>query len=136
MTVKMEVMGIFDPVAFVAALVSAPVLVALLGFWALFIPIGAAIFGGPIYLVFGTPVLLWMVTRFPPEAGIFACAGLLVQSALTIGLAIAARLLPLSQAADLLPAALFGMVFAPIWGAVFIKLYRRWYRPARFFPVM
>ena len=49
---------LIDPVAFFIALFGAPLLVALLGFWAFFIPIFALVFGGPIYLLLATPALL------------------------------------------------------------------------------
>lgn len=49
---------VIDPVAFGIALFGAPLMVAVLGFWALFIPIFALAFGGPVYLLLGTPALL------------------------------------------------------------------------------
>lgn len=55
---------LIDPLAFVLALLGAPILVALLGFWLLFIPVFAIYFGGPLYLVLGTPVLLWFIPRY------------------------------------------------------------------------
>ncbi len=50
---------IIDPVAFFIALIGGPLLFTALSFWALLIPVFALILGGPIYLVVGTPVLLW-----------------------------------------------------------------------------
>jgi hypothetical protein len=136
MTVNSEPFETLDPVAFAAALVAAPLLVALICFWALLIPVFAVLFGGPVYLAFGTPVLLWMVTRVRPYFVSYACVGVLVQSGLTLLLALSDALHPHQGTGDLLPAALFGMIFAPLWAGTFAALYRRWYRPARLFPVM
>ncbi len=57
MTSNKEILPTPDPVAFAGALL-APLLVALLFFWAALIPV---FFGAVPNLVFGTPVLLWMV---------------------------------------------------------------------------
>jgi hypothetical protein len=137
MTDKMEVLETLYPKAFVLALICAPILVGILGAWMLLIPTVAVLLGGPYYLLFGTPVLLWMVTRYPPDARIYACSGFLVQSALTVIFAVPATLTTPQHELQLqLIAALFGLVFAPIWAGVFAKLYRRWHRPARLFPVI
>ena len=136
MNANTERLETLDPIAFVAALVIAPVLVALLGFWALLIPVFALVIGGPVYLAVGAPLLLVMVTRVPMQASVYACAGLIAQSVLTVLLMSYAGLNPSSGAGDLGVLALFGLVFAPIWAAVFAVLYRRWHRPARLFPVM
>lgn len=136
MTDKVEVLETFDPMAFVLALIGAPILVAVFGFWLLLIPVFAVVFGGPVYLVFGTPVFLWMVTRYPPDARIYAFAGFLLQSfliAVLVGYMEIADQWHLDEVFEL---SLFGLAFAPVWAAVFAKLYRGMHRPDRFLPVI
>jgi hypothetical protein len=129
MTVKKDILPTLDPVAFVAALVLAPLLVALLFFWVLLIPVFAVIIGGLPYLIFGTPVLLWMVTRYPMQASPFAVAGLASLLAFIGTLAVADRLAPtpLSDAGMVL--LLGGIPFSAGWFIAFALLYRRFWRP-------
>jgi hypothetical protein len=135
MTDKLKLLETLDPKAFVLALICAPILIGILGAWMLLIPTVAVLLGGPYYLIFGTPVLLWMVTRYPPDARIYACAGFLVQSALTVVFAVPATLTTPQHELQLpLIAASFGLVFAPLWTGTFAFLYRRWHRPTQLFP--
>jgi hypothetical protein len=64
-----------DPVAFACALVLSPLVVALIGFRALFIPVIPVVFGALPSLIFGTPLLMRMVTHYPMKLGIFALVG-------------------------------------------------------------
>ncbi len=129
MTARADTLPTLDPVAFALALVLAPLLVALVFFWALLIPVLAVIFGAVPYLVFGTPVLLWMVTRYPPKAGPFAMGGLLAQVLFVIGLQTWGVLVD-SNAPDLvLFFLIFGTAMAPLWFVAFALLYRRFWRP-------
>lgn len=136
MTAKIEVLPLLDPIAFVLALICAPVLVAVVGFAIFFIPVFALVFGGPVYLIVGTPILLWMVTRFPPDAKVFACAGFLANCALIVGLGTWHALAGVEDPNELIGMALCGLIFAPLWGAVFARLYRHWYRPLHLDPAL
>ena len=116
---------LIDPVAFVVALVGAPILVALLGFWAVFIPVFALFFGGPVYLVLGTPVLLWYLPRSgvnPWAIGVLAFATCIA----ALGFASLIASLPGNREIfELLGMYLvFGPIMAPIWGLTFGWLYQ------------
>lgn len=65
-----------DGGAFIAALLTAPLLATLVLCWAI-IPIIALVFGALPYLIIGTPTLLWMVQRWPPTFFRYALAGVL-----------------------------------------------------------
>ena len=135
MTDEIEPLRTLDPIAFTLALVAAPVVVAVLGFWLAMIPI-IALIGMPVYLIVGTPILLWMVTRYPMNGKVYALAGFLANCALTIGLAIGQQLFPNEDLSEYIGCALVGLIFAPVWSAVFAKLYRSWYRPLCFNPAL
>ena len=116
-----------DPVAFALALVCAPLIVALLGFWALAIPIFAVLFGGPIYLVFGTPVLLTylLYRRGSPEGA--ALLGFLTVIVGLVGLWLLGTAFGRMQDIEpLLWMGGFGLIFGPLWGLTFGLLYNRW----------
>jgi hypothetical protein len=133
MTDKTKVLETLDPKAFVLALIGAPILVALLGFWLFLIPVFAMVLGGPVYLVFGTPVLLWMVTRFPLDIPDYALAGLLLQFVVLLSLSAILALITLRESDEVLifMGAMIGLIFAPLWTGTFALLYRRWHRPAQ-----
>ena len=117
----------FSPIAFTAALIGAPLLVTLVG-GVLLIPIAALIFGGPVYLIAGTPVLLWMIGRFPPEFENYALAGLLTNLAL---LTVAGLLQEIPQSSIPIDTVWFllpGVIFAPLWAGTFGYLYARFTR--------
>ncbi|MBM1814210.1 hypothetical protein [Pseudosulfitobacter pseudonitzschiae] len=117
---------LIDPVAFFIALFGAPLLVALLGFWAFFIPIFALVFGGPIYLLLATPALLIHLRfRKGDTNGIITLA-----FAVVIGSAIAGcaygLLVPNSDlAAIALFYGFFGLILGPLWGWAFGWIYNR-----------
>ena len=114
-----------DPIAFFAALILAPFIVTLMTFY-LLVPIAALIFGLPIYLAFGTPVLLWMVGRKPPVFAVYAWAGLLADLGLVY---LSFALATWSEAFEKLGTiAVMGLIFAPLWAGCFAWLYRSFYK--------
>jgi hypothetical protein len=129
MTAKPDILPTLDPVAFVLALVLAPLVVALLFCWALLIPVLAVIFGGVPYLVFGTPVLLWLATRVPLHAGRLALVGMGVQGLFLVCLAVWGRLAHPEAEGLVVFYGLFGLPMAALWFAAFAVLYRRFWRP-------
>lgn len=116
-----------DPIAFAFALILAPVLVTILGFWALFIPVFALVLGGPVYLIVGTPVLLIYLHHRPGSA---AGAAVLALAAVVIGMGGIALwdsvLMPVPNIDGLMAFAAFGLIFGPLWGLAFGSLYNRW----------
>ena len=125
----------FDIIAFVGALFLAPIMVTLMTCW-LAIPVMALILGGPVYLVVGIPVLLWMVGRYPPEVWRFALAGFAANVVLCL-LAVAMEKIPLAIQAgydELFGFAVCGLLFGPVWAGTFAPLYRRFNRKARLVP--
>ncbi|THH34409.1 hypothetical protein E4Z66_18405 [Aliishimia ponticola] len=121
---------IVDPMAFFLALFGAPILVAALCFWALFIPVFAVIYGGPLYLAAGTPALLWALPRFGPNS--LTCAALAFAIQISIcGCAWVWMEFTDGPATDLAHFFLiFGAAIAPLWGWAFAVLYRAFERSA------
>jgi hypothetical protein len=134
MTAETEVHPLLDPIAFAGALVLAPLLVTALTFALALIPVAALILGGLPYLVFGGPVFLWMVTRYPATGGTFAVGGLVAHVLFMLCFA-AKEIAAPSQIGEMLAVfALFGVPFSAGWGATFGWLYRSFYRsPIRHF---
>lgn len=117
----------FGPIAFASALILAPITVTLLTCF-LFIPIAALIIGGPVYLAIGTPVLLWMVGRYPPRFWPYALAGLLGNLALIAFAYAAISLQPAEiRTYEGMTLAYWGLPFAPLWAGTFAFLYRRFH---------
>lgn len=116
---------LIDPVAFTAAFVGAPLLVALLGCW-LVIPVYAVLFGAPFYILLGAPAFILMLRRQEPTGGNLALAGF-VANLLGPVLSIPFFLHEgqSSPGGIVTFFLIFGSIFAPIWGAVFALLYRR-----------
>lgn len=112
-------------VAYVLALLGAPLLVAALGFWMLLIPVFALYFGGLPYLVLAAPGFWLALRKYPPKMATFA----------TIGFALN-FLSPLFHYAmftyhgwtyemDAFQVLwIYGAIFSALWGAVFALLYR------------
>ena len=114
----------FGPIAFTSALILAPIIVTGLTCF-LLIPIFALIMGGPVYLAIGTPVLLWMVGRYPPQFWPYAFAGLLGNLALIAFAYIAFSLQPAEfRTYEGMTLAYWGLPFAPLWAGTFALLYR------------
>ncbi|WP_291730117.1 hypothetical protein [Leisingera sp. F5] len=112
-----------DPVAFTLAMVGAPLLTGLLGA-PLLIPPLAALFGGPIYLLIGVPVMLAHVRRHRPTPGKWALLALKTQLLIFTPI----FLLELATEGNFDGTSLFlvaGSLFAPVWGAVSGMLYDR-----------
>lgn len=128
MTKIEEIFPTLDPIAFVGALILAPLLVAVLFFWLLLIPVVALAFGAVPYLLFATPVLAWMVTRYPVAQGLFAVGGLLAHFAFCICLAIWSNAQSVAQVEMTAFMALWGVPFSAAWCAAFASLYVRFYR--------
>ncbi len=118
-----------DIIAFFAALIAAPLLVTALSFF-LVVPVFALILGAPVYLIVGTPLLLWHLSRRPARVGDIAClafAADLVLLILAFGLT---QFAPRGTIDENIPYLLaFGLIFAPIWGATFAYLYRAFMNP-------
>lgn len=110
--------------AFFAALLLAPLIVAILGAPVFLIPVAALPFGLPVYLLLGAPVMFWMLCRGARRKSAFAIAAVLLNSTVAIALYIA---VPDSIELGNLYL-VFGTVFAPIWAATFAALYKRYTR--------
>lgn len=126
---KLRETYVVDPVAFFFALVGAPLAVAAGGFWAMGIPVFAVVFGGPLYLAIGVPVLLWYLGRRPPKP--WRIAGLaLVSYGVPASIFMLYLLATGGQRAaqEFVIFAAFGLIFAPLWGGVFGLFYRNFRR--------
>ncbi len=55
------------PVAFICALIGAPLVVAFFGFFILLVQVFALYFGGPFYLIFAGPTFYWYLKRRVPN---------------------------------------------------------------------
>jgi len=122
-----------DPIAFFLALIGAPLIVALVGFWILLIPVFAIGFGAIPYLTIGAPMLIWGLHRFGPNTTILGSLGALV---VVIFLGVLSELrvnnTDLHPQIKILPdLALFCTVFAALWSGVFSILYR-WFESDTF----
>lgn len=117
---------LIDPVAFFIALFGGPLLVALLGFWVLFIPVFALALGGPIYLLLATPALLIHLRfRDGDTGGIITLAFAVVIGGAAAGY-VYGLLVPDSDAAFFaLFFGGFGLVLGPLWGCAFGWIYNR-----------
>lgn len=129
-----ERLPLLDPVAFVLALVLSPILIAVLFFWLALVPVAALFFGAIPYLVFGTPVLLWMVTHVRVSFDTFALGGLFAQALFVLSLAIWHGADPYPQPLGLTFLALWGIPFSAVWCGNFALLYRRFHKPFVFTP--
>ncbi|MGL4234649.1 hypothetical protein [Tabrizicola sp.] len=129
MTARQEILPTLDPIAFAGALLLAPLLVAALFFWVLLVPVFAVPFGAVPYLVFGTPVLLWIVTRYPLNLGTFAMGGFLAYVLFILCFAIWQFAQPDRNREMLELYALFGIPFSAAWCAAFARIYRSFHQP-------
>lgn len=116
---------VVDPVAFFAALVGAPLLVTAATLWLFFIPLAALIIGGPIYLVVGTPLLLWFLAFNDVSIGRIVWVAL---TAIAVLVGLTALFLTLNeqtrQLETLFVFAPFALIFGSVWAATFAVLYR------------
>lgn len=128
-----------DPVAFILALIGAPLTVTValsmpllvkeLPTWGLMV-VMVLVFGGPIYLLFGTPLLIWKLSQEEPKYSIAIAWAFLV----SLGVGAVVMVLSLLGGSDFffeiaLSIVIFGPVFAVSWAAVFIFIYRKLRRP-------
>ncbi|MEQ6201763.1 hypothetical protein ABMC88_01795 [Sulfitobacter sp. HNIBRBA2951] len=115
---------IIDPVAFFAALIGAPILFTAMSFWFLFIPVFALVLGGPVYLIIGTPLLLWHLRYHDGDPDDLA---LLAFKAMAVAMLAVLVFAAISGDGDLFGAGLwlsgFGMIFGPAWAYCFGRLY-------------
>ncbi|WP_106746347.1 hypothetical protein [Yoonia maritima] len=115
-----------NPTAFVAALILAPISVTLLTCWTI-IGLFALPFGAIPYLLLGTPVLLWAVTRIEPELWSYATLGFAVNLVCLLA-SLAAHALSLSSQSEQLVfifayGLLFGALYAGAFGVIYANLY-------------
>ncbi|MEL7099061.1 MAG: hypothetical protein AAGM84_09560 [Pseudomonadota bacterium] len=113
-----------DALAFLLALVLAPLIVTAVTF-----PIGGfsiftLFFGGPIYLAVGTPLLLWHLRFNPPEYGRIAMLGL---RTLIVGLIFWAATMNSTDWLSVLPAIsaitlIFGLAWVWVFALIYIKV--------------
>lgn len=134
MTDHRELRPILDPIAFTVSLILAPATIALIFCWTL-VAIPAVMFGMIPYLVFGTPVLLFMVGRYPVTFFRFALGGLCAQGLFAVFLFAGVFFGP-EKGRGVLGInshvttfmALWGLPFAALWCGAFTWLYRKFYR--------
>lgn len=121
------------PWRFALALILAPIIVAILFFWAYFIPVAAVVFGGIPYLLFGGPVFWHLIHRGKKGKWPFALGGFVANAAFCIlgviwifGAALLNGRVPVSFhdfEAFLILYAGFGSVHAIAWSIAFAILY-------------
>lgn len=128
---KSHATTLVDPVAFTLALVGAPLIAGIIGAPLLLIPSFAVLFGGPLYLLFGTP-LLWMairrgMTKSAAFSGLATKTMLTLLIPITLLVVVTADSLPkLSEALWLL--SFYGAIsvaMAALWGQLFGVLYTK-----------
>ena len=116
-----------DPVAFVVALIGAPILVGLIGFWAV-VPIFAIGFGAPTYLTFGALFLFLALHSGADTLDRLAFWASIANLASAPAIWAAMHIGWGESADDAWFATQFtvgwGLIFAPLWGLVFGWLYR------------
>ncbi len=116
---------VIDPVAFFIALIGGPMLFTALSFWILFIPVFALVLGGPVYLVVGTPVLLWYLRNHDGDPVDLSTLGIEAMGCLGLLLPVVAAF---ARDGDLLSSGLFfigfGMIFAGAWAYCFGRIYQ------------
>jgi hypothetical protein len=119
---------ILDRKAFGSALLLAPILFTLLTFWMLLIPFIALTIGALPYLLFATPIFLYLSSHYPIRASTFAIGGLLAHAAFVTLLALLVSIRPDDPPSVLAVVAFGGIPFAAGWGAMFAWCYRAFYR--------
>ena len=125
-TVPYPTCYIIDPVAFFVALIGGPLIFTGMTLWAFFIPVAALLFGGPAYLIVGTPLLLWYLRHnYGAPNALAALAFKVMLFAFFVAMIIAA----ITGDEQLFGIGLwftgFGMIFGPAWAYFFGILYQR-----------
>ncbi len=116
-----------DMVAFVVALIGAPLVVAVLGFWAALVPVFAVPFGAIPYLLFGAPLFFLNLQRHGANSGNLISIGLYANGLIPIALIPIALLntMDLETYLNLNYFLVgFGALFGPLWAWVFGSIYR------------
>ncbi|MEL7099063.1 MAG: hypothetical protein AAGM84_09570 [Pseudomonadota bacterium] len=117
---------VIDPVAFAVSLIGGPLMVTALTFWILGIPVAALIFGGPAYVILGTPLLLWHLRRNVGEGNGIAVLALVSVAVPCCALAGLGVLLDNGEFIGIAAFyGFFGAIFAPAWAGGFAFLYNR-----------
>ncbi|MEL6960152.1 MAG: hypothetical protein AAGL89_14495 [Pseudomonadota bacterium] len=115
-----------DPTAFAVAVVGAPLLVTAMTFWIAFVPVIALVLGGPVYLAFAVPVLMWDMQRREPNAWRYVCLGFFASAAFAAFLALVHALTHQQQYETYAYIyGVFGAAFGPLWAAPVASLYRK-----------
>lgn len=114
------------PVAFICALIGAPLVVAFFGFFILLIPVFALYFGGPLYLIFAGPTFYWYLKRRVPNLLEITLLALALNTIAFVLLLTLVSLKPnMFNLTDILVLyGGFGSLMSAIWGATFCALYR------------
>ncbi|WP_133169790.1 hypothetical protein [Yoonia maritima] len=123
-----------NPTAFVAALILAPVSVTLLTCWTI-IGLFALPFGAIPYLLLGTPVLLWAVTKIEPAFWSYAILGFAVNLVCCLACAVADALNLSADADDLAIIFGFGLIFGPLYAGAFGMLYANFHPNRRILQI-
>lgn len=113
-----------DPAAFGLAMAGGPLLTGILGAPALLIPSIATVFGGPIYLLVGVPVMLFALHRRRLSPAGWALLALTTHLAIFTPPFVHTWLTGRSHDSTSL-LLFFGALFAPLWGVVSGVIYRR-----------
>lgn len=123
MTKTDEVLPALDVFAFVVALILAPIMVAALFFWVILVPVFALFFGAIPYLVFGSPVLLWIVTHTRVTFWGCALGGLLAQGLFVMSMVAGLATYLSIHDRDIEFLGLWGIPFSAVWCGSFALLY-------------
>jgi hypothetical protein len=104
-------------------------MVALLGFWALFIPVFAVMFGAPFWLLIAGPVFWHHLNTGKDRDHLLEKGFLCNLVGVPVGLAVVALLsgdLDLDAYMDaVMFFAGFGLIFAPLWTFTFYRIYKK-----------
>ncbi|MBD3664451.1 hypothetical protein [Sulfitobacter aestuariivivens] len=115
----------FRPIPFLVAFFTAPILVTALTFWIGLISYFALMIGGPIYVLFGLPLLIWYLRKHPPAyLPIILLALISLLGTVPLGLLLAWWFDRWEDLELLTLIFTYGAVFAVIWSATFTFLYR------------
>lgn len=113
-----------DPIAFLIAFVTAPVVFTVMYFWVLFLPLIAFVGGFLPYLIFGLPLMLWfLLFNAPDEDALhsFTLKAVICIGCFGMGLTFATGHETLFGVA--LWGTAFGAVFGPLWAVQFCRIY-------------
>ena len=116
---------VIDPVGFFAALIGGPLLFTALTFAPFFIPVAALFFGDPMFIIVGTPLLLWYLRLNDGDPNALA---FLAFKVMAFALILAAALAAITGDDAVFGIGLwftgFGMIFRPAWAYFFGIVYQ------------